>query len=892
MHRSFAKLALLLATVVFSVAAHARQLQPAHAAGASCLPRERDALLAFKQDIDDTYDVLTSWQKHRKDCCLWWGVTCSNETGHVIELDIGGTYLEGKISSSLLSLEHLEYLNLNNTYLLGPDGTSLFPEFLCSLSNLRHLDLSWTQLSEFSGRLTAQLANLSNLEYLDLSSTSLHGSNGCAPEFSSCKNLRHLDLGGTPLSGRVPPQFFNLSKLEYLNLSCTSMSGILTPQLGNLSNLRDLELSSMQDIHTPDISWLTHLHFLEFLDMSDINLSSADVFLAANTIPSLKALILYNCSIPNANQSLTHVNLTKLGQLDLSSNYLGHRIETCWFWNLTSIKNLALDSTYLYGPFPDALGGMISLQRLEFKNNGNSATMTVDLNNLCDLDNLWLDGSLAFANLTDFVMKLPQCSSRKLRFLSSNHNNMAGMLPDRVGHFTSLMYLFLYNNSITGAIPTGLLNCTSLKSVGLGLNQLSGQIPTLPRSLTGVDLSMNSLSGPLPSDFGTPYLTVLSLSSNYITGHVPKPICELQNLVFLDLSKNRFVGEFPRCSSMPKLAFLHLSNNNFSGNFPPLLQNCSELIFLDLAMNQFDGALPVWIGDLVNLRFLQLNHNMSYGDIPPNITSLVLLQQLSLASNNISGSIPSSLSKLIAMTLKHLPRLESGWFEGTNTQPADILSVVMKRQELKFRGATVTDMVSIDLSVNHLTGEIPNEITSLNGLLSLNLSRNHLSQKIPVKIGDMKSLESLDLSRNNISGEIPTSLSDLTYLSSLDLSYNNLAGRIPTGRQLDTLYAEDPSMYDGNSRLCGPHLQRNCSGNSQLDHGNQQRSENSYDPMMFFYIGLTSGFVVGLWLVFCAFLFKRAWRHAYFRLFDKLCDKVYVFVVVTWGRINTKATAS
>ena len=151
----------------------------------------------------------------------------------------------------------------------------------------------------------------------------------------------------------------------------------------------------------------------------------------------------------------------------------------------------------------------------------------------------------------------------------------AGMLPDMVGHFTSLEYLYLYNNSITGAIPTRLVNCTSLQSVSLGLNQLSGQIPTLPRSLTEVDLSMNSLSGPLPSDFGVPDLTILSLSSNYITGHVPRPICKLQNLVFLDLSWNRFMEEFPRCSSMTDLAFLYLSNNNFSGNFPPLLQKCS-----------------------------------------------------------------------------------------------------------------------------------------------------------------------------------------------------------------------------------------------------------------------------------------------------------------------------
>ncbi|KAE8820582.1 LRR receptor-like serine/threonine-protein kinase GSO1 [Hordeum vulgare] len=842
MHRSVAKLlASLLATVaIFSIAAHAWQPQPAHAAGASCLPHERDALLAIKQAIkfNDTYDVLVSWQRRHKDCCRWRGVTCSNETGHVIELDFGGTDLDGKISPSLVSLEHLQYPSLSYTNLLGPDGTSLFPEFLCSLSNLRHLDLSFTQ---FSGRLPAQIANLSNLEYLDL--------------------------------------------------SYTSMSGIVRPQLGNLSNLRHLDLSSMQDIHASDISWLTHLHFLKYVDMSRINLSGVDVFLAANTIPSLKTLILVNCSLPNANQSLMHVNLTKLELLDLSFNYLGHAIETCWFWNITSIKELALQSTYLYGPIPDSLNKMISLKWLDFSNNGNSATLTADLKNLCDLETLWLDGSLAFGNLTDFVTKLPQCSS-KLQLLSLNHNNMTGMLPDSVGHFTSLEYLLLYNNSISGAIPTGLVNCTSLQSVSLGSNQLSGHIPTLPRSLTGVDLSMNSLSGPLPSDFGAPDLRVLSLSSKYITGHVPGPICELQNLVFLDLSQNRFVGEFPRCSSMPNLNFLHLSNNNFSGNFPPMLQNCSELISLDLAMNEFDGALPVWIEDLVNLQFLQLNQNMFYGDIPANITSLVLLQQFSLASNNISGSIPSSLSKLIAMTQKHLPRLDSEWIEGTATTPADILSVVMKQQELKFKGAAVIDLVSIDLSFNHLSGEIPDEITSLNGLLSLNLSRNHLSHKIPVKIGDMKSLESLDLSRNNISGEIPTSLSDLTYLSSLDLSNNNLAGTIPTGSQLDTLYAEDPSMYDGNSRLCGRPLHRNCSCNSPPEHANQQRSEIFYDPVMLFYIGITSGFVVGLWLVLCAFLFKRAWRYAYFRLFDELCDKVYVFAVVTWGRINTKGTAS
>ncbi|KAM0864031.1 hypothetical protein ACQ4PT_044190 [Festuca glaucescens] len=802
MHRSIAKLALLLATAV-------------SCAHASCWPHERDALLAFKRGINDTHDVLASWQKRRHDCCRWRGVACSNKTGHVTELDIGYTRLVGQISPSLLSVQHLEHLDLSWTSLHGPDGR-VFPEFLCYLHNLRHLDLSGIP---FSGRLPAQLANLSKLEYLDLSAT--------------------------PLSGRVPPQLANCSKLEYLDLSRTLLSGTLPPQLGNLSNLRHLGLGFMQTIHAQDISWLTNLHLLEYVDMSGTNLSTDDVFFAANTIPSLKALILINCSLPNASKSLTHLNLTKLEHLDLSRNYLGHPIETCWFWNITSIKDLRLQETYLYGPFPDALGGMTSLQNLDFSNNGNSATMMVDLKNLCDLEELSLDGSLAFGNITEFVRKLPQCSSIKLFFLSLCDNNMTGMLPDMMGHLNGLRYLYLSNNSITGAIPSGLRNLTSLERIDLCLNQITGQMPMLPRSLIGVGISMNCLSGPLPLDFGAPNLTELSLSSNHLTGHVPRAICQLQNLVTLDLSSNHLEGEFPSCSAMPGMEFLILSNNDFSGNFPSWLQNSSSLVFLDLAVNKFYGMLPAWIGELVNLRFLQLNHNIFYGDIPVSVTNLILLQHFSLASNNISGSIPSPLSKLIAMTLEHPPRLGSDKYVEGDTNK-DILSVVMKQQELKYGTSAVNEMVGIDLSLNHLTGGIPDEITSLNGLLNLNLSWNHLGGKIPMKIGDLKSLESLDFSRNNLSGEIPTSLSDLTYLGSLDLSYDNLAGKIPTGRQLDTLYTENPYMYSGNIGLCGPPLEKNCPGNNATEHGNQQRSENGYSPVLFFYFGLTAGFVAGL----------------------------------------------
>ncbi|KAM0833999.1 hypothetical protein ACQ4PT_063904 [Festuca glaucescens] len=364
---------------------------------------------------------------------------------------------------------------------------------------------------------------------------------------------------------------------------------------------------------------------------------------------------------------------------------------------------------------------------------------------------------------------------------------------------------------------------------------------------------------------------------------------ETGHVIELDLASSYLVGQMSlSLFSLQHLEYLNLNTTYLLG---PNGQNCSSLVFLDLGMNKFYGMLPTWIGELVNLQFLELNHNMFYGDIPFNITNLILLQHFSLANNNISGSIPSSLSKLAAMTLKYPRSLGAYWYLNMNKD--DVLSVVMKQQELKYRMFALRDMVGIDLSLNHLTGRIPDEITSLKGLLNLNLSWNHLTGKIPAKIGALKSLESLDLSRNSISGEIPPSLSDLTYLSSLDLSYNNLAGTIPTGRQLDTLYTENPSMYSGNIGLCGPPLEKSCPGNDAPEHRNQQQgSENGYDTVLFFYFGLAAGFVAGLWVVFCALLFNRAWRNAYFRLFDKLYDNVYVFAVVTWESITSNTTAS
>lgn len=199
---------------------------------------------------------------------------------------------------------------------------------------------------------------------------------------------------------------------------------------------------------------------------------------------------------------------------------------------------------------------------------------------------------------------------------------------------------------------------------------------------------------------------------------------------------------------------------------------------------------------------------------------------------------------------------------------SDSISTFIKDRQVNYTFEFTERVMLIDLSSNSFTGQIPKELTLLKGLKYLNLSRNQIRGSIPGDIGALGELESLDLSYNYLSGEIPSSLSDLTFLSWLNLSYNDLSGRIPTGQQLQTL--NNQYLYIGNPGLCGPPLLNNCSTNETGQHVTQKHDISS------FYLSLSTGFMAGLWTVFCALLFKKRWRIAYFGLFDLSYDKIYV----------------
>ncbi|XP_020417976.1 putative leucine-rich repeat receptor-like serine/threonine-protein kinase At2g24130 [Prunus persica] len=132
-----------------------------------CSERELQALLAFKQGLVDDDNRLLSWA----------GVYCSNHTGHVVKLDIGGQCLQDcnlhppiissvsvmNSSKSLVRVD-LSYNNLNSSIFQWLSGTH---------TNLVDLDLSGNNLNGSS--IPDDFGNMSSLASLTLFDSRLKG---------------------------------------------------------------------------------------------------------------------------------------------------------------------------------------------------------------------------------------------------------------------------------------------------------------------------------------------------------------------------------------------------------------------------------------------------------------------------------------------------------------------------------------------------------------------------------------------------------------------------------------------------------------------------------------------------------------------------------------------
>ncbi|MFS7959785.1 putative non-specific serine/threonine protein kinase [Helianthus anomalus] len=146
------------------------------------------------------------------------------------------------------------------------------------------------------------------------------------PYLAQLRHLQHLDLSGNNFYGSQIPKFIGFFKqLSNLNLSYAYFGGIIPHHIGNLSNLKVLDLGSNDMLNANDMAWVSGLSSLEHIGLSDVDLSQANNDdMAFYMIPSLTYLSLRGCGVSSSDLGL-HLNSCKITptieHLNLRSNY-------------------------------------------------------------------------------------------------------------------------------------------------------------------------------------------------------------------------------------------------------------------------------------------------------------------------------------------------------------------------------------------------------------------------------------------------------------------------------------------------------------------------------------------------------------------------------------------
>jgi Leucine Rich repeats (2 copies)/Leucine Rich Repeat len=184
----------------------------------------------------------------------WYGVTV--EEGHVTEIDLDGSYMEGTIPPDLEDLVFLRKLdfndnnlggnipaelgNLGNLEFLGLYRNDLTGQIPAEIGNLTRLEKFWCPKNNLTGHIPADLGNLTNLKDLDLRQNYLSGS--IPSELGNLINLEELNLTHNQLTGSIPPELGDLENLIKLNLGNNHLDGQIPPEIGDLTGLRSLFL--------------------------------------------------------------------------------------------------------------------------------------------------------------------------------------------------------------------------------------------------------------------------------------------------------------------------------------------------------------------------------------------------------------------------------------------------------------------------------------------------------------------------------------------------------------------------------------------------------------------------------------------------------------------------
>ncbi|KAJ0038108.1 hypothetical protein Pint_22478 [Pistacia integerrima] len=357
------------------------------------------------------------------------------------------------------------------------------------------------------------------------------------------------------------------------------------------------------------------------------------------------------------------------------------------------------------------------------------------------------------------------CRQNRVIRIQINYLSLGGSLPQDLQYLDVLEILEVASNRLSGPIPS-LAGLSSLKHAQFDKNFFSYVPFDFFRGLTSLrsisfDFNPNISSWEIPESLKD-VRGLKSFSANVacISGTIPDFFWAdtFPRLRHLHLAMNNLHGKIPSsfAKSSIQTLWLHDQNSDFKlHGSVAVLRNKTSLTQVRLAGNSFTGPLPD-LSKLISLEELNLRYNWLTGVVPLSLANLPKLSNLYLAHNLLQGPTPAFVnSKLDSDIGKDANGFNSFCLDDPGVACDSGVEVLLSIAESMgyplvfakswkgndpcdssriWKGISCDDKGNIkvvNLKNLGLSGPIPNELTGLPNLVKLDVSNNHLSGEVP-----------------------------------------------------------------------------------------------------------------------------------------------------------------
>ena len=443
------------------------------------------------------------------------------------------------------------------------------------------------------------------------------------------------------------------------------------------------------------------------------------------------------------------------------------------------------------------IGEMKNLEEFRASTNDIFGILPEEITQLSNLVTLDLSGNMLSGDIPNEFQRIDS-----LRYLHLQGQRAFGGFNGPLPAFEESPHLHdldLSQNSLTGDIPENFL-----ETVRKSQNRTDYAYPR-------IDLSHNKITGELPANWDDFVGLFVDVAANQITGIpdvLCDDDYEFENFLIGQLTENKcdailcrpgYYSDVGRqtdvnvtCFECPEgttsLYYGSIECESDSGE-RAILTRIHELIFTHASEDEYWGtATPIcsWFGlkckdedsiDGITEVTLESNALMSSEDNIEEVSqlffSLPSLESISLRGNDVP-LVFQKIGNATKLKTLHLSKTGLKSIDGITAAADTLTSLHLTDNNLK--GSLISDFLELKkleelyFSFNEISGTLAG-IKALTNLREFYAFKNHMTGEIPVELASLEHLEYFIVGQNKFEGQLPVELNDLVKLKDFSVYY-------------------------------------------------------------------------------------------------------------------------